>query len=53
LRIDEEGTAAQTCAGRMPSYGFRPIRPSSRLLIAEKSLFDQRFFGETVSGITT
>jgi hypothetical protein len=28
-------------------------RPEFRMLIAEKSLFDQGFFGEVVSGITT
>ncbi|NJO54506.1 MAG: hypothetical protein HC829_06395, partial [Bacteroidales bacterium] len=33
------------------SYGFRLIKPSSRIPIAEKSLPTQGFFGETVSGI--
>jgi hypothetical protein len=33
------------------SYGFRPIRPSSRIPIAENLVIEQEVFGEAVSGI--
>jgi hypothetical protein len=35
------------------AFGDVGIRPSSRILVAEKSFLDQGFFGETISGITT
>jgi hypothetical protein len=43
------GTRADS--SKSASYGFRPIRPSSRLPIAEKPVPAQGFFDESVSGI--